>query len=118
MNISYHDFNTLFSAACDEDDRDRYIAEWSSSTIFYPDSDVPDIDADEIVDVLENIWYVAHLTVRDIRQHMGLTQVAFAERFCIKLRTVQNWEAQRRKAPPHTVLMMAKEAGLLRVNRT
>ena len=117
MTISYHNFYTLFGAATKEQDRDRYIAEWSSSSIFYPGADSPDINADELADALGNIWDVAHLTTRDIRQHLGLTQTAFAERFCMSRRTVENQEARGNRVPPYKILMLAESAGLLKVKR-
>ena len=117
MTINYHDFYTLFGAATAEQDRERFISEWSSSSIFYPDADSPDIDANELVDSLGNIWDVSHMTTRDIRQHMGLTQAAFAERFCIRLRTAQNWETEHREVPRHVILLIANEAGMLHVKR-
>ncbi len=36
--------------------------------------------------------------VRGLREHLGLSQEAFAERFHISLRTIQEWE-QRRRVP-------------------
>jgi putative transcriptional regulator len=46
--------------------------------------------------------------VRAIRQHLGLTQEAFAGRFHLSLRTVQQWE-QRRAMPdvPARILLKA-----------
>lgn len=117
MTINYHNFYILFAAATKEQDRERYIVEWSSSSIFYPDENSPDIDANELVDSLGNIWDVAHLTVRDIRQHMGLTQSAFAERFCIPRRTVENWEYRGGRVPPYNILALADITGMLRVKR-
>lgn len=116
MTINCHDFYTLFSAATAEQDRERYIAEWSSSSIFCPDPESPDIDAAEPAESLGNIWDISHMTTRDIRQHLGLTQAAFAERFCIPRRTVEGWEA-RRTTPPYVVLLLAESAGMLKVNR-
>lgn len=116
MTISYHDFNTLFGAATTEQDRERFISEWSSSSIFYPDPESPDIDPVELTETLENIWDVAHMTTRDIRQHLGLTQAAFAERFCIPRRTVEGWEYGH-AAPRYIVLALAELSGMLRVER-
>ena len=116
MQLNCHNFYILFTAATKEQNRNRYIAEWSTSSIFYPEPENPDIDANELVDSLGNIWDVAHLTVRDIRQHLGLTQAAFAERFCVPRRTVEGWEA-RRTTPPYVVLLLAESAGMLKVNR-
>lgn len=115
MQINYHDFYILFGAATKEQDRGRYIAEWSSS-IFYPEPENPDIDAGELADALGNIWDVAHMSTRDIRQHMGLTQAAFAERFCIPRRTIEGWESGG-KDKPYFVLALAELAGMLKVNR-
>ena len=117
MTINYHDFYVLFGAATKEQDRERYIAEWSSSSIFYPNPESPDINADDLADALGNIWDVAHLTVRDIRQHLGLTQAAFAERFCIPRRTVENWERKGGHIPTYNILALADITGMLKVNR-
>jgi len=48
--------------------------------------------------------------VRAIRRHLGLTQEAFAGRFHLSLRTVQQWE-QRRALPdvPARILLKAIE---------
>ena len=116
MQVNHHDFYILFSAATKEQDRDRYIAEWSTSSIFYPEAESPDIDADELADALGNIWDVAHLAARDIRQHMGLTQAAFAERFCVPRRTIENWE-YKNKIPTYYILALAELVGLLKVKR-
>lgn len=116
MQVNHHDFYILFNAAGVEQDRERYTAEWSSSSIFYPKPETQDIDANELVDSLGNIWDVSHMTTRDIRQHLGLTQAAFAERFCVPRRTVEGWEA-RRTTPPYVVLLLAESAGMLKANR-
>ena len=116
MTINYHDFHTLFGAATAEQDRERFISEWSSSSIFYPEPESPDIDAGELTEALENIWDVAHMSTRDIRQRMGLTQAAFAERFCIPRRTIEGWESGG-KDKQYVVLALAELAGMLKVNR-
>ena len=117
MQLNHHNFHILFTAATKEQDRDRYIAEWSSSSIFYPDPESPDIDAAELAESLGNIWDVAHMTTRDIRQHLGLTQAAFAERFCIPRRTVENWERKGGHIPPYNILAYADITGMLKVER-
>ena len=75
------------------------------------------IDGNELADALGNIWDVAHLTVRDIRQHLGLTQAAFAERFCIPRRTVENWERKGGHIPQYNILAYADITGMLKVVR-
>ena len=117
MQLNHHNFYILFTAATKEQDRGRYIAEWSSSSIFYPEAESPDIDANELVDSLGNIWDVSHMTTRDIRQHLGLTQAAFAERFCIPRRTVENWERKGGHIPQYNILAYADITGMLKVKR-
>ena len=117
MQLNHHNFYILFTAATKEQDRERYIAEWSTSSIFYPEPESPDIDPDELADTLGNIWDVSHMTTRDIRQHLGLTQAAFAERFCIPRRTVENWERKGGHIPQYNILAYADITGMLKVNR-
>lgn len=111
-------FYTLFGAALESTDRDAYISEWATSSMFDPDSDGPAPDYAALVDKLGNIWDVAHMTVAEIRATTGLSQGKFGERFCIPMRTIQNWEAGRNLpgegARPYVRLMMAELLGLLR----
>jgi putative transcriptional regulator len=48
--------------------------------------------------------------VRALRERLGLSQEAFAERFHLSLRTIQDWE-QRRRVPegPARVLLQVIE---------
>lgn len=64
-------------------------------------------------DELEKIWNVAHLTVKDIRAHTGLSQAGFAQRHLLPRRTVENWESGVNTCPEYTKLLLAKVEGLL-----
>lgn len=46
------------------------------------------------------------MTIKEICQKHGLTQAALAKRFGIPLRTVEQWCAGRRQAPPYVVAMI------------
>lgn len=111
------DFYTLFGAANEEQDKDRYIAEWSSSDIFYPDPEEEGPSFDEVAAILQNIWDVAHMTVKDIRETTGLTQAEYAIHFCISRRTIENWESNYRNCADYVRLMMAESLGLLDIKR-
>lgn len=65
--------------------------------------------------ILDNIHDIAHMTVRDLIAASGLTKAAFARKFCIPIRTVEEWAAMRNPCVPYIRLMMAKELGLLRM---
>lgn len=103
-------FFSLFSAALSSPNRDAFVSVWSLSPVW---GDAPDagIPADRI-DLLARLWDAAHLTIRDIRQHTGLSQVAFATRYCIPTRTLEDWERGVRRCPDYLRLLLAQDTGL------
>lgn len=103
-------FYTLFAEALASPDRDAFVSDWSLSSVWgdAPDADIP---ADRI-DTLQRLWDAAHLTIRDIRQHTGLSQAAFATRYCIPTRTLEDWERGVRSCPDYLRLLLAKDVGL------
>ena len=115
--MTYKTFYMLLGAAQEEADRDRYIAEWSTSSAILPEPDAPEQpDYDAITADLGNIWDVAHLSLAAIRATSGMTQVAFAERYCIPRRTLENWE-YKDNCPVYIRLMMADDLCLCPVRR-
>lgn len=51
------------------------------------------------------------MTMKEIRALTGLSQAAFAEKYQIPMRTIQNWELegkQARKAPPYVLRMLER----------
>lgn len=105
-------FYILWGEALVSTDRDTYLSEWATSSLFDPDPDAPAPDYDAIIKQLGSIWDAAHMTVAQIRATTGLSQAAFAERFCLKRRTVEDWES-RNKCPDHIRLMMIELLGLI-----
>lgn len=102
-------FHTLWGEALASDDRDAYVSGWATSSIWEDAEDV-DIPADRVEDI-GGIWDVAHLSVRSIREMSGLTQAAFAQRFCIPKRTLENWEGGQRGCPDYVRLLLAQASG-------
>lgn len=103
-------FYTLFAEALASPDRDAFVSDWSLSSVWgdAPDADIP---ADRI-DTLQRLWDAAHLTIRDIRSATGLSQAAFALRYCIPRRTVENWESGASSCPDYLRLLLAQSVGL------
>ena len=103
-------FYTLFGEAITSPDRDAFVSDWSLSSVWgdAPDADIP---ADRI-DMLARLWDAAHLTIRDIRAHTGLSQAAFSTRYCIPVRTVEDWERGVRNCPDYLRLLLAQDTGL------
>ena len=102
--------NTLWAAALDYTDRDAYVSDWALSSAL-GDAPAEDVPADR-VEELGYLWDAAHLTIRDIRAHTGLSQAAFASRYCIPRRTVENWESGVRSCPDYLRLLLAQVTGL------
>lgn len=43
------------------------------------------------------------MTIKELRQSIGMTQQNFADYFGIPKRTIENWEGGKRAAPPYVL---------------
>lgn len=84
------------------------MSDWATSSIFSEDADLLDNVA-----YLGQIWDAAHMDVRAICKAAGLSQVALAQRFCIPLRTVQNWCNGQRPCADYIRLMIAEALDII-----
>ena len=48
------------------------------------------------------------MTIKEIRAFTGLSQVKFADRYSIPVRTLQDWEAGRRTPPAYVVGLLER----------
>lgn len=104
-------FYKLWQDALVQPDKEIYIGEYG-----YPEwFDDISSDASEVVRILGSIHQIAHMSVRDLIATSGLTQSAFACRYCIPLRTVENWATGERKCADYIRLMFAKDLNLLKI---
>lgn len=105
-------FCKLWEDALEQPNKEMYIAEYG-----YPDwFDEINPDPGEVVKILGDIHDVAYMSVRDMIKKSGMTQGAFATRFCVKKRTVESWVSSSksgRECPAHERLMMAELLGFL-----
>lgn len=106
--MSNNDFYMLWGEALQTSDRDVYVAEWSTSSIWPEDADLL-----ETAGKLGEIWDVAHMSVKNICKAAGMTQAALAQRFCIPKRTVEDWCRGIAKCADYIRLMMAEALGIL-----
>lgn len=102
-------FYNLWKDALEQPDKDLYLGGYG-----YPDwfDDISQ-DPDEIAHTLGSIHDIAHMSFRDILSRSGLTQAGFSMRFCIPLRTVEDWATEKRKCTDYIRLMFARSLGLL-----
>lgn len=111
--MSDREFYDLWQAALAAADRDAYVAEWGTSSIFSVDPDGPSPDYAAVGGQLGNIWDVAHMSVADIAHAVGKTIAGLAMHFGIAPRTALSWGSYR-SCPDSTRLMMAECLGLLK----
>lgn len=102
-------FYQAFRDAFAYSDPDVFASVVALSDIFPADEDD---DLQALAEELRHVWRYAHITVREIVQHTGLTQANFAHRFVIPLRTLESWLGGTSACPPYTRLMLAKLCGL------
>lgn len=106
-------FYTVWGEALASSDRDTYVSEWATSSIWGEPENLADDDLMGIAAKLGNIWDVAHMSVKDICKAAGMTQTQLAVKICAPKRTVENWCSGVNKCPDYTKLLIAEKLGLL-----
>ena len=92
-------------------DRDAFVSDLALSSAFPEDSDLS-VTASELI----LIWDAYHMTIRDLRTASGLSRMDFSRRFCIPIRSVENWECKgpnARECPVYVRLLIAEAIGLM-----
>lgn len=77
-----------------------------------PDDPVQEVDM-ALVEQLRTLWHVANDPFKALLKRVGLNQTQCSHRFCVPLRTVQNWARDVRSCPDYIRLMMAEGTGVL-----
>lgn len=94
-------------------DIDAYVSDMALSSM-WGDAETADIPAAHI-DQLRAIYTAVNRTPKEIVAASGLSQAAFAERYCIPRRTVEDWCRGVAKCPLYTRLLLQRAEGLLQV---
>ena len=94
-------------------DRAAYISDLCLSSI-WGDPDGADIPAGRDL-VAGDIWDAVHRSFRGILADAKISRAEFARRFCVPLRTVENWLAEIREPPLYVRLAFQQLLGLLPV---
>ncbi len=102
--IDKTNFAILWSSALQSKDKNSFVAECATNSILG--------DTSAATKYLSNIWTVAHMTVRVMRETTGLSQIKFADLICAPRKTVINWEA-RGGITDYQRLWLASYLGLL-----
>lgn len=104
-------FNFCVQNALNFTDQDAYVSDLALSSIWgdAPDAAIPQ----DRLDYLRQIYDAVNRPVRAIVTASGLSQAAFAERYCIPRRTVEDWCRGISQCPLYTRLLLQRAEGLL-----
>lgn len=116
MQLTDKQINTLYSETHNYTDPDAYVSDMLTSSLLLDPEDPEQEIAVELTEPLLALWHVANDPFRALLERMGLTQTQCATRFCVPLRTVQDWAGDRREAAPYLRLMMAELTGVVRLH--
>ena len=105
-------FNFCVQAAMNYASLDDYASELALSSIW---GDKDGISDASIRFALRSIYTAVNRTPKEIVAASGLSQAAFAERYCIPKRTVENWCSGARECPIYTRLLIQRVEGLLKI---
>ena len=103
----------VWADAAQIDDRDAFVSDWGLSSIWGDPEEITDEQVAEHTTYAGRIWDAAHMSARELVARSGLTQAAFAERYCIGGSTVEAWCRGTRTPPEYAKLLLAQDLGLL-----
>ena len=92
-------------------DRDAFVSDMALSSIWGddPESEIPESRIEELVAV----WDAIHRPMPEIIKMSGLSARAFARKFCVPYRTIENWSSGDRTPPDHERIMMQRLLNLI-----
>lgn len=105
--------NIYFGETANYTDPDAFVSDVAIS-LLDPEDTGKEVDM-ELVGQLRILWHVAMDPFKDLLLRMCMSQSQCSVRFCVPLRTVQDWYSGRRTPPPYIRLMMAEAAGILKL---
>lgn len=75
------------------------------------------LDELQTIKMLENIYKVAHLSVREIIDASGKKKAEIGYVFCIPIRTLEDWCSGKNKCPSYVRLMLIRKFELLNLGK-
>lgn len=103
----------LYGEAANYTDPDAFASDAALSLL---DPENHDQEVDMVMfEQLRTLWHVANAPFKELLELIGLTQTECSMRFCIPLRTVQDWAGERRTPPDYVRLMMAEAIGCVKL---
>ena len=75
------------------------------------------LDADEIYDMAKKIFGMQQMTISQIVVKSGKKKAEISHIFCIPIRTLEDWCAEKAKCPDYVKIMMLKQFHLFRLGK-
>lgn len=93
--MTYKLFLTLYSEAIGYTDVDMFIGErgWQDWMDDYP--------TEKLGPLMQEIYFLANTDLKTVREQYGYSRAAFARSFNIPIRSLEDWDAERRKMPDY-----------------
>lgn len=111
MTLTKDQRATLWADALNIQDRNAFVSDWATSSLFLDPNDTNPIPED-LIQTVGQVWDAAHRSISDIRATTGLSQARFAALYGIPKRTYQNWEIGR-GCPNYIRYLIQKDLDLL-----
>ena len=109
-------FFELCKAANKINDEDEYIYNFlrikSNNYIDFRKYQMDDVQSRQM---LENIFRASKMSVSEIIKESGLKKAEFSYRFCIPIRTIEDWCSGKNKCLPYIRLMFMKNLGMFKL---
>ena len=75
------------------------------------------LDELQTINMLENIYKAAHLSIREIIEASGEKKANIGYIFCIPIRTLEDWYSGKNKCPSYVRLMLIRKFELLNLGK-
>lgn len=111
LYVDYVTFSRLYDEVCDYSDEEMFIAERDWQDWMDPFS------AEENVNILHTIFLIGRMNFEDLRNTMNMSQTEMAKKYNISVRTIQNWDSERRNPPDYVIKLLAYTIFLYQINR-
>lgn len=108
-------FQTAYGDAFNYADPAAFASDWALSSALIDPDDTTATPSTDVYQQLIALWHVANDSFKDFLALIGLNQTGCAIRFCIPLRTVQNWAGGVNSCPPYLRMMMAEAIGIIKL---
>lgn len=98
--MNYQLFLRLYSEALSYNDIDMFTAErgWQD----WMDNYTPE----KVAKMLLSIYELATSTIKEIRENRKISRAKFARDFQIPIRTLEDWDANKREAPAYVEILV------------